>query len=256
MDPVRIVLADDHEMMRQGIRALLRGESDLEVVGEAGDGLTALEMVERLTPDVLVADLTMPGLGGIELTHQAIRRSARTRVVILTMHAAEAFVLAALEQGASAYVLKDAGIVELVRAIRETASGRRYEPAALRQGRGGLRSDGHRGDGPRRPLRAAHAPGAPGPAPGRRRAAQHRHRREARDQRPHGRDPPLACVGQARAAEPDRACPMGPPPRCRHARRRRRPPGKMRPTAPSKRIAGFPSGNCVLLRRSEVTPDA
>jgi len=75
---------------------------------------------------VLVADLAMPGLGGLELTHQAVRRSPRTRVVILSMHSAEPFVLKALEQGASAYVLKDAGVAELVRAIRETASGRRY----------------------------------------------------------------------------------------------------------------------------------
>ncbi|HEX9188960.1 MAG TPA: response regulator transcription factor [Vicinamibacteria bacterium] len=125
-EPVRIVLADDHELVRQGVRALLQAEADLQVVGEAGDGLTALQMVERLTPDVLVADLTMPGLGGLELTHQTVRRSPRTRVVILTMHSAEPFVLEALEQGASAYVLKDAGVAELLRGIRETASGRRY----------------------------------------------------------------------------------------------------------------------------------
>ena len=126
MEPIRIVLADDHELLRQGVRALLRAETDFQVVGEAGDGLTALDMVDRLRPDVLVADLTMPGLGGLELTHQAVRRSPRTRVVILTMHSAEPFVLEALEQGASAYVLKDAGVSELVRAIREAASGRRY----------------------------------------------------------------------------------------------------------------------------------
>ena len=126
MEPIRIVLADDHELLRQGVRALLRAEADFQVVGEAGDGLTALDMVDRLKPDVLVADLTMPDLGGLELTHQAVRRSPRTRVVILTMHSAEPFVLEALEQGASAYVLKDAGVSELVRAIREAASGRRY----------------------------------------------------------------------------------------------------------------------------------
>jgi DNA-binding NarL/FixJ family response regulator len=126
MEPARVVLAEDHEMVRQGVCALLRAEADLQVVGEAGDGLAALEMVERLKPDVLVADLTMPGLGGLELTHQAVRRSPRTRVVILTMHSAESFVLEALEQGASAYVLKDAGIAELIRAIREVLSGRRY----------------------------------------------------------------------------------------------------------------------------------
>ena len=126
MDPVRIVLADDHEMFRQGVRALLRAEGDFQVVGEAGDGLSALGMVESLKPDVLVADMSMPGLGGLELTHQALRRSPRTRVVILTMHSAEPFVLEALEQGASAYVLKDGGVAELVRAIREAVGGRRY----------------------------------------------------------------------------------------------------------------------------------
>src|SRR5512134_1544941 len=98
MEPIRIVLADDHELLRQGVRALLRAEAGLQVVGEAGDGLTALDMVARLRPDVLVADLTMPGLGGLELTHQAVRRSPRTRVVILTMHSAEPFVLEAFEQ--------------------------------------------------------------------------------------------------------------------------------------------------------------
>jgi DNA-binding NarL/FixJ family response regulator len=125
-EPLQIVLADDHQLVRQGIRALLQAEADMHVVGEAGDGLVALDMVERLRPDLLVADLMMPGLGGLELTRQALRRSPRTRVVILTMHAAEPFVREALEHGASAYVLKDAGIAELVRAIRETSLGRRY----------------------------------------------------------------------------------------------------------------------------------
>jgi two-component system, NarL family, response regulator NreC len=126
MDPVRILLVDDHEMFRQGVRALLQAESDFHVVGEAGDGLRALEIVETLKPDILVADMSMPGLGGLELTHQALKRSPRTRVVILTMHSAEPYVLEALEQGASAYVLKDGGVSELVRAIRETVGGRRY----------------------------------------------------------------------------------------------------------------------------------
>jgi two-component system, NarL family, response regulator NreC len=125
-EPLQIVLADDHQLVRQGIRALLEAEADMNVVGEAGDGLVALDMVERLRPDLLVADLMMPGLGGLELTRQALRRSPRTRVVILTMHAAEPFVREALEHGASAYVLKDAGIADLLRAIRETSLGRRY----------------------------------------------------------------------------------------------------------------------------------
>jgi DNA-binding NarL/FixJ family response regulator len=125
-DRLRVVIVDDHEVVRQGVRALLQPEADLEVVGQAGDGLAALELVERLRPDVVVADLMLPGLGGLELTRQVIRRSPGTRVVVLSMHSAEPFVLEALDRGASAYVLKDAGIAELLRAIREAARGRRY----------------------------------------------------------------------------------------------------------------------------------
>jgi two-component system, NarL family, response regulator NreC len=124
--PLQIVLADDHELVRQGVRALLESEADLHVVAETGDGLAALDLVEKLRPDLLVADLMMPGLGGLELTRQALRRSPGTKVLILSMHAAEPFVREALEHGASAYVLKDAGIAELVQAIRETSLGRRY----------------------------------------------------------------------------------------------------------------------------------
>jgi two-component system, NarL family, response regulator NreC len=125
-DRLRVVIVDDHELVRQGVRALLHPEADIEVVGQAGDGLAALELVERLRPDVVVADLMLPGLGGLELTRQVIRRSPGTRVVVLSMHAEEPFVLGALDHGASAYVLKDAGIAELLRAIREAARGRRY----------------------------------------------------------------------------------------------------------------------------------
>ena len=125
-DRLRVVIVDDHELVRQGVRALLQPEADMEVVGQAGDGLAALEMVERLRPDVVVADLMLPGLGGLELTRQVVRRSPGTRVVVLSMHAEEPFVLGALDHGASAYVLKDAGIAELLRAIREAARGRRY----------------------------------------------------------------------------------------------------------------------------------
>jgi DNA-binding NarL/FixJ family response regulator len=123
---LRVVLVDDHELVRQGVNALLQREPDIEVVGEAADGLAALELVERVRPDVLVADLMLPGLGGLELTRQAVRRSPGTRVVVLSMHAAEPLVLEALDRGASAYVLKDAGIADLVRGIREAARGRRY----------------------------------------------------------------------------------------------------------------------------------
>ena len=123
---LRVVLVDDHELVLQGVSALLQREPDIEVVGQAGDGLAALALVERLRPDVVVADLTLPGLGGLELTRQVVRRSPGARVVVLSMHAEEPLVLEALERGASAYVLKEAGIAELLRAIREAAGGRRY----------------------------------------------------------------------------------------------------------------------------------
>jgi DNA-binding NarL/FixJ family response regulator len=121
-----IVLADDHHVMRQGLRLLLDAEPDLSVVGEAGDGLEALQLVEHFRPDVLVIDLMMPGLGGIEVTRQAGRRSQGTCVVILSMHANEAYVSEALRAGAMAYVLKESTSGELVRAVRQAIAGCRY----------------------------------------------------------------------------------------------------------------------------------
>jgi len=121
-----IVLADDHHVVRQGLRSLLEAEPDFSVVGEAGDGLEAAQLVERLQPDVLVLDLMMPGLNGLEVTRQVSQRSPRTHVVILSMHPNEAYVLEALRAGAAAYVLKESTSAELVRAVREAVAGRRY----------------------------------------------------------------------------------------------------------------------------------
>ncbi len=121
-----IVLADDHHVVRQGLRALLEAESAFRIVGEAGDGLDAVQQVERLRPDVLVLDLMMPGLSGLEVTRQVRQRSPKTRVVILSMHANEAYVLEALRAGAAAYVLKESTSVELVHAIHEAIAGKRY----------------------------------------------------------------------------------------------------------------------------------
>jgi DNA-binding NarL/FixJ family response regulator len=121
-----IVLADDHQVVRQGLRALLEAEPDFSVVGEAGDGLEALQQIERLKPDVLVLDLMMPGLNGLEVTRQTDKHSSHTRVVILSMYANEAYVLEALGNGASAYVLKDSSSADLVQAVREVAAGHRY----------------------------------------------------------------------------------------------------------------------------------
>ncbi len=123
---VSILLADDHTILRQGLRALLSAEPDFNIVGEASDGLEAIKLAERLKPDVLVLDLMMPGLNGLEVTRQIRQRFPKTRVVILSMHAKEAYVLEALKNGANAYVLKDSQAMELVRAVREVITGRRY----------------------------------------------------------------------------------------------------------------------------------
>ena len=121
-----IVLADDHPVVRRGLRALLEAVPDFRVAGETGDGLEAVRLVEELRPQVLVLDLMMPGVGGLEVARQVNHRFPTTRVVILSMHANEAYVLEALRNGASGYVLKDAGGGELVQAVRAVVAGGRY----------------------------------------------------------------------------------------------------------------------------------
>lgn len=126
MSMMTIVLADDHHVVRQGLRTLLESESDFRVVGEAGDGLEAVQLVERLQPDVLVLDLMMPSLDGLEVTRQVSERSPQTRVVILSMHSSEAYVLEALRHGAAGYVLKASSAADLIKAVREVTAGRHY----------------------------------------------------------------------------------------------------------------------------------
>jgi len=121
-----ILLADDHHVVRLGLRALLDAEPDFDVIGEATDGLETSRMVETLKPEVLIVDLMMPGLNGLEVTRQVSRRASQTRIIILSMHANEAYVLEALRNGASAYVLKDSRADDLVYAVREVMQGRRY----------------------------------------------------------------------------------------------------------------------------------
>ena len=121
-----IVLADDHQIVRQGLQVPLKAEPDLSVIGETGDGLEAVALVERLKPDVLIIDLMLPGLNGLEVTRQVNQRWPQTRVVILSMHVNEAYVLEALRNGAAAYVLKESSITDLVQAVREAAAGRHY----------------------------------------------------------------------------------------------------------------------------------
>lgn len=126
MRPTTVVLADDHRVVRDGLRAVLDAEPDISVVGEAADGLEVIALVDRLQPGVLVTDLMMPGLNGLDVTREVRRRSPETRTILLSMYANEAYVLEALTNGAYGYVVKDASASELVRAVREAAAGRRY----------------------------------------------------------------------------------------------------------------------------------
>jgi DNA-binding NarL/FixJ family response regulator len=121
-----LMLADDHQIVRQGLRAILACVPDFRLVGEAADGPETVRLAERLQPRVLVLDLMMPGLTGLEVTRQLARRCPETRVVILSMHSNEAYVLEALRAGACAYVLKESSAENLVRAIRAAAEGRRF----------------------------------------------------------------------------------------------------------------------------------
>jgi len=126
MTPTTIVVADDHPLVRRGLRAVLEAEPDLRVVGEAGDGREALQLVEQLQPNVLMLDLMMPRLNGMAALTQVTRRFPHTRVIILSMHSYESYVLQALRSGAAAYVLKEASAAELVHAVHQVIEGRRY----------------------------------------------------------------------------------------------------------------------------------
>jgi len=126
MSEVRVILADDHQVVRQALRSLLDAEADLRVVGEAGDGVETVAMVERLRPDVLVMDLFMPAASGLDAARQVAQISPSTRVVVLSMHGNDAYVLEAMRVGAKAYVLKTSTAAQLVHAIREVVAGRHY----------------------------------------------------------------------------------------------------------------------------------
>jgi two-component system, NarL family, response regulator NreC len=126
MDKIRIVLADDHELVRSGLAKLLETYKDLVIVGEAGDGLEAVEKTKKLNPDVLVIDLSMPKLSGIEATKIVRKECPNVAVLVLTMHQNEEYVYQIFKSGAGGYVLKEAGKDELAAAIRAVARGEKY----------------------------------------------------------------------------------------------------------------------------------
>ena len=124
--PIRILLADDHAILRRGLKALLEREADVEVVGEAADGRQTLQQVEALRPVVVVLDITMPNLNGIEAARQIQAKGWGTAIIILSMHSDEGYVLRALRAGAKGYLLKDTVEAELIRAIHAVAGGKAY----------------------------------------------------------------------------------------------------------------------------------
>ncbi len=124
--PYQIVIAEDHTILRQGLRALLSSDPDFEVVGEAEDGRAAIRSVETLSPDLLLMDLSMPRMTGMEAITEIKKGSPATKIVVLTVHKGEEYVLSALKAGADGYVLKDAGRDELVAAVKNVLAGKRY----------------------------------------------------------------------------------------------------------------------------------
>jgi DNA-binding NarL/FixJ family response regulator len=131
MSALTIVLADDHQVVRSGLRALLEADLGAQIVGEASDGLEAVQLVEQLQPDILIVDLMMPGLTGLEVARRVRQRAAHVRIVVVSMHAAESYVREALRAGAIGYVLKESPAADVVQAVRAAADGRRFLSAAL-----------------------------------------------------------------------------------------------------------------------------
>lgn len=131
MNPVRILLADDHTVMRNGLRLLLERQPNLQVVGEAADGREAVALSESANPDVVIMDIGMPNLNGIEAARQIVNRNPRTAIAILSMHSDESYVIRALKAGARAYLLKDSAEADLLAAVRALTEGKSFFSPAI-----------------------------------------------------------------------------------------------------------------------------
>lgn len=125
---IRLLIADDHAVVRKGIRTLLEDETDIDVVGEATDGDHAIELIPDLKPDVLLLDITMPRMSGLEVTRVVSREFPKVRVLIFSMHHNPDYILKSVQNGAAGYLLKDTGEEEILRAVRSVALGELYYP--------------------------------------------------------------------------------------------------------------------------------
>ncbi|MGJ8736076.1 response regulator transcription factor [Zobellia laminariae] len=121
-----IILADDHSLVRDGIRALLESESDLKVIGEASDGIEAIEMVNKNSPDLLIIDIRMPRMTGIEAVEKLNAQNSPVKCIILSMHDSEEYILKSVKAGALGYLLKDTGKTEFIKAIHAVRDGGKY----------------------------------------------------------------------------------------------------------------------------------
>lgn len=131
MPRLRLLLADDHTLVRHGLRKILEERRDWEVVGEVGDGREAIEAAINLKPDVAIIDAAMPLLNGIDATQQILRRVPETRVLMLSMHSDEAYLTRALQAGATGYILKDSAGKDLIRGVEAVAAGRQFFSPAI-----------------------------------------------------------------------------------------------------------------------------
>jgi two-component system, NarL family, response regulator NreC len=131
VNPVRIVRADDHTVMRNGLRLLLERQPNLKVVGEAADGRQAVALSESANPDVVIMDIGMPNLNGIEAARQIVSHNPRTAIAILSMHSDESYVIRALKAGARAYLLKDSAEADLLAAVRALSEGKSFFSPAI-----------------------------------------------------------------------------------------------------------------------------
>jgi DNA-binding NarL/FixJ family response regulator len=128
---LRIVIVDDHQLLREGLKSLLEGEPDMEVVGEAENGHESVRLVKQLKPDLVVMDVGMPGLNGMDATRQVLADNPGVKVLALSMHTDRRFASGMLQAGASGYLLKDAAYDELIRALRTVAGGKTYLSSAI-----------------------------------------------------------------------------------------------------------------------------
>lgn len=142
---IRVLLVDDHKLVRTGIRLILEDTPDLRVAGEAESGETALALVGELKPDVVLMDVSMPGIGGLEATRRLLARDTKIRVIVVSVHAAEPYPLRLMEAGAHGYLTKDCAAEEIVTAIRQVQAGKRYITASIAQQLALAKVDANRG---------------------------------------------------------------------------------------------------------------